>query len=219
MFQECNELTNLDLSNFNTSKVENMSKMFSDCYELEFLDLSNFNTSGVTDMESMFNKCYKLKEIKGINNFNMSNVINRKEMFEDCYELKNLDLNKFNFLNNNIDIKDQSNINSNDNKYLGNKKEKNSDKKKIDESSETPKQLVNLITVYFMSTDQNINCAISCYNTDHFITLEGKLYLKFPELKNKVPIFLCNGRVINKSDSLAKNGIKNDNHILINYNN
>ena len=43
--------------------------MFEDCNELEYLDLTNFNTSKVTDMAFMFNECYKLKEIKGINNF------------------------------------------------------------------------------------------------------------------------------------------------------
>jgi hypothetical protein len=130
-----------------------------------------------------------------------------KEMFDDCYELKNLDLNKYNFLINNNDIINQSN----------DKKEKHIDKKKIDETSEKPKQLVTLITVYLTSTDQNINCTLSCYNTDNFLTLEEKLYLKFPELRNRVPIFLCNGRVINKSNSLESNEIKNDNHILISF--
>ena len=44
--------------------------MFQQCNELEYLDLSNFDTSKVTDMSFMFSECYKLKEIKGINKFN-----------------------------------------------------------------------------------------------------------------------------------------------------
>ena len=44
--------------------------MFGECYELEYLDLSNFDTSNVTNMSFMFSNCNKLKEIKGINKFN-----------------------------------------------------------------------------------------------------------------------------------------------------
>ena len=64
-----------------------MKAMFQDCNELEYLDLSNFDTSNVTDMEAMFNECHKLKEIKGINNFNTSKVTNMRTMFQECNEL------------------------------------------------------------------------------------------------------------------------------------
>ena len=73
-----------------------MKEMFQLCNELKYLDLSNFNTSNVIDMESMFQKCRSLKEIKGINNFNTINVNNMKQMFQECNELKYLDLSKFN---------------------------------------------------------------------------------------------------------------------------
>ena len=46
-----------------------MISMFQECYELEYLDLTNFNTSNVTDMSRMFFGCNKLKAIKGINKF------------------------------------------------------------------------------------------------------------------------------------------------------
>ena len=49
-----------------------MRGIFGGCRELEYLDLSNFNTSNVTDMTGMFIECYKLKKIEGINNFNTS---------------------------------------------------------------------------------------------------------------------------------------------------
>ena len=45
MFNGCESLTSLDLSNFNTSSVENMENMFNGCKSLTSLDLSNFNTS------------------------------------------------------------------------------------------------------------------------------------------------------------------------------
>ena len=65
-----------------------MNAMFQGCNELEDLDLSNFNTSNVTDMGWMFNQCFKLKQIIGINNFNTSNVTIAKAMFQECKELE-----------------------------------------------------------------------------------------------------------------------------------
>ena len=43
MFQACNELEYLDLSNFNTENVTDMSWMFCDCNKLKYLNLLNFS--------------------------------------------------------------------------------------------------------------------------------------------------------------------------------
>ena len=96
MFQACIEIISLDLSNFDTSKVNNMegmfyecarlktikgiekfntekvinmNRIFQECNEMELLDLSNFDTSKVTNMAFMFNKCHMIKEIKGFKKF------------------------------------------------------------------------------------------------------------------------------------------------------
>ena len=66
---------------------------------MEYLDLSNFNTSNVTDMSFMFNGCNKLKEIKGINKFNTNKVTYMKVMFLQCNVLEYLDLSNFNTSN------------------------------------------------------------------------------------------------------------------------
>ena len=76
-----------------------MDAMFQACNELEYLNLSNFNTSNVIDMGFMFNKCHKLKQIKGINNFNTIKVTNMRSMFQLCNELEYLDLSNFNTSN------------------------------------------------------------------------------------------------------------------------
>ena len=47
MFYDCNLLTSLDVSNWNTSKVTNMGNMFYDCNLLTSLDISNWDTSRV----------------------------------------------------------------------------------------------------------------------------------------------------------------------------
>ena len=55
MFYNCNSLKTLDLLNFNTQNVTNMSKMFYECKSLEAINLSNFNTQNVTNMSNMRN--------------------------------------------------------------------------------------------------------------------------------------------------------------------
>ena len=50
LFTNCYKLKEIKgIENFNTIKVKNMTTMFQNCNELEYLDLSNFNTSNVED--------------------------------------------------------------------------------------------------------------------------------------------------------------------------
>ena len=95
MFDNCLNLTTLDLSNFDTSNVTNMSYMFSECQSLISLDLSNFNTSKVTDMSYMFSYCSRLISLD-LSSFDTSNVTDMSYMFEDCSGLTLLDLSSFN---------------------------------------------------------------------------------------------------------------------------
>ena len=100
MFNECKNLKEIKgINKFNTNKVTNMRTMFQSCNVLEYLDLSNFNTSNVVDMTYMFSKCNKLKEIKGINKFNINKVTNMSAMFQACNALEYLDLSNFNTSN------------------------------------------------------------------------------------------------------------------------
>ena len=94
MFNECQNLTILDLSNFNTSNVTNMSQMFYDCYKLSNLDLSNFDTSKVTRFDYMFYKCYALTSLD-LSSFDTSNATRMDEMFDYCQKLTNLNLSNF----------------------------------------------------------------------------------------------------------------------------
>ena len=63
MFVGCSNLTNIDLSSFNTKNVTNMSYMFYGCSNLTNIDLSSFNTENVTNISGMFYECSKLKKI------------------------------------------------------------------------------------------------------------------------------------------------------------
>ena len=57
MFSGCSSLKELNLNNFNTNNVTNMSWMFYRCSSLNELNLNNFNTNNVTDMRNMFSGC------------------------------------------------------------------------------------------------------------------------------------------------------------------
>ena len=98
MFSDCEFLTNIDLSNFNTQYVTNMESMFEGCRYLENINLSNFNTQNVTNMKSMFEGCCSLDNVN-LSNFNTKNVTNMNEMFYGCSSLINLDLSTFNTQN------------------------------------------------------------------------------------------------------------------------
>ena len=87
MFKGCNNLKNIDLSNFNTSKVTNMGDMFEGCGQLTELDLSSFDTSNVKIMYYMFNRDKGLKTIYVSDKWNISNVTESAGMFANCTSL------------------------------------------------------------------------------------------------------------------------------------
>ena len=93
MFQDYKG-TSLDLSNFDTSNVTDMSFMFDACTNLEHLNLSRLNTDKITDMSYMFCNCIKLKTLN-ISNFDTENVIDMSYMFCNCNNLKELDISSF----------------------------------------------------------------------------------------------------------------------------
>ena len=94
MFSDCNKLTSLDVSNFNTSQVTNMKHMFKDCKNLTSLDVSNFNTSNVTDMQYMFEDCHNIISLN-LSNFDTSNVTNMTQMINECYNLTELNISNW----------------------------------------------------------------------------------------------------------------------------
>ncbi len=94
MFDECKNLTTLNVSSFDTSNVTDMGSMFSGCSSLAELNLSNFDTSKVTDMRCMFLDCTKLTSLD-ISGFDTSNVTDMYSMFNGCANLTNLNVSGF----------------------------------------------------------------------------------------------------------------------------
>ena len=88
MFDNCQNLSSLNLSKFNTENVTNMSYMFDNCQNLSSLDLSKFNTAKVTNMDYMFNGCSDLTTIYASDKFIIAEFNNGYKMFYGCKLLK-----------------------------------------------------------------------------------------------------------------------------------
>ena len=95
MFDNCQNLSSLNLSKFNTENVTNMSYMFDNCQNLSSLDLSKFNTAKVTNMYAMFTHCQNLSSLD-LSNFNTEKVREMYNMFSFCQNLSSLNLTNFN---------------------------------------------------------------------------------------------------------------------------
>ncbi len=95
MFYRCRRLVSLDVNNFDTSNVTTMSYMFADCTRLVSLDVNNFDTSKVNKMVGMFNSCFELASLD-VSNFDTSKVYEMGNMFIGCISLTSLNLGNFN---------------------------------------------------------------------------------------------------------------------------
>ena len=98
IFNGCSSLTSIDLSNFDTSHVNDMTEMFYGCSSLTSLNLSNFVTSQINDIYDMFSYCSSLISLN-LSNFDTSNAIYMYNMFYSCSSLISLDLSNFNIIN------------------------------------------------------------------------------------------------------------------------
>ena len=105
MFFKCEYILSMDLQNFNTEDVTDMSLMFILCRNLEEINFGNFNTSKVTNMEGMFEYCINLKSLK-LSSFDTSKVENMNSMFILCLSLQDLNLDNFNTEN----VKDMNSL-------------------------------------------------------------------------------------------------------------
>ena len=89
-FAGCTNLISLDLSQWNTTNVTNMSSMFSGCSHLITLDVSGWDTSAVINMYNMFYGCSSLTSLD-VSGWDTSAVTNFFSMFRDCSKLQALD--------------------------------------------------------------------------------------------------------------------------------
>ena len=94
MFYGTSGLTNLDIGKWNTSKVTDMESMFYGARGLTNLDIGKWDTSKVTNMESMFSGARGLTNLD-LSKWDTSQVTNMGSMFYDASGLTKLDIGKW----------------------------------------------------------------------------------------------------------------------------
>ena len=79
-----------------TASAQYMSSMFAYDRSLTELDLSNFDTSNVTTFKEMFDSCDKLNSITGLSQWNTEDATDMSSMFAYDFSLKELDFSSSN---------------------------------------------------------------------------------------------------------------------------
>lgn len=92
-FYNCNKLSELDVSEWDTSNITNMGALFWRCYKIPSLDVSKWNTSNVTSFGSTFQQMSSLKELD-VSNFDTSKCTTFSYMFYNT-PVENLDMSKW----------------------------------------------------------------------------------------------------------------------------
>ena len=96
MFFNCSNITEIDLSEFNTSKITETQYMFRGYSSLTSLNLVNFDTSKVTNAYDMFSFCPSLTSLN-ISHFYTAKFQNIDFMFASSSSLTSLNLSNFDF--------------------------------------------------------------------------------------------------------------------------
>ena len=87
-------MKSLDLSNINTTGLENMYYTFSFSAQLKYINFGKFDTSLVTTIKYLFQDCYSLESID-LSNFNTSQVMYMNGLFSGCEGLKSINISSF----------------------------------------------------------------------------------------------------------------------------
>jgi len=176
MFSSCSSLRSIDLSSFNTTKVNNMNHMFNGCSSLETIDLSSFNTTNIKNMNGMFSGCSSLKSID-LSSFDTTNVKDLSWIFSGCSSLNSINLSSFDTTN----VKDLSWIFSSC-----------SSLKSIDLSSFDTTNVINMNSMFYgCSSLESID--LSSFNTINVNNMNDMFY----NCSSLESINLCSFNTIN----------------------
>ncbi len=93
-FEYLGSMRELDLSSLDTSSVVKFNNMFYYSEGIESIDVSKFDTSSAEDMTDMFNGCFHLESID-LSGFKTSKVTSFSGFFKNCAALKSVDLSGF----------------------------------------------------------------------------------------------------------------------------
>lgn len=94
MFYGCANSTEINVSQWNTSKIKYFDKMFSNCQSLAFLDVNNWDMISGYSLNNMF--AYSGITDIDLSKCNTSNITNLSNLFFECTRLKQIDLHTWN---------------------------------------------------------------------------------------------------------------------------
>ena len=126
MFSYCSNLTNIDLSSFDTKNVTNMCSMFSGCFNLKRVKINNISSNIIellkyTNVNNMDQFGNNISKNNYLNNNNQNNYFNNN------YIMNNINNNNFNnnMMNNNMNNNNMNNNNINYNSMINNNNQNN----------------------------------------------------------------------------------------------
>ena len=93
-FDQCGSVQLINMSNGNAISVQYTDYMFAHCGNLVSLDLTNFKSYSLISMKGMFYGCNHLQTIN-MDNFKMEQAIDMDEFFAECNSMKSLNLSNF----------------------------------------------------------------------------------------------------------------------------
>ena len=74
-----------------------------------------------------------------------------------------------------------------------------------------------LMTINFISVNQEINYSIICKNTQRFNEIENKLYDVYPKYSENENYFIVRGQRVIKNKTIEENHIENNDVIILNH--
>ncbi|WP_143141751.1 BspA family leucine-rich repeat surface protein, partial [Enterococcus caccae] len=93
-FADCTSLVSLDLTSWNTSKVQDIFSIFNGCVNMENLDVSTWDTQSITAITYAFASMTKLKALN-LSNWKLSPMNSAQGVFMEDSSLESLDLSGF----------------------------------------------------------------------------------------------------------------------------
>ena len=93
MFYDCDNIIDIDFSQFNTENVIYMNSMFAGCNWLTSIDLSSFNTENLVSMENIFSYCYSIESVN-LSSFSGESLLYFDKMFKESSSYITIIINK-----------------------------------------------------------------------------------------------------------------------------
>ena len=94
LFNQMDNLEEIDLSGINAKEVNSMENMFSNCYNLKYANFSNLVITNLKNINNMFYNCSNL-EIIDLENIDTKNILTSKSTFEKCTKLTKINIKEF----------------------------------------------------------------------------------------------------------------------------